>query len=101
MAVKQRVAKADKDDLLALMNVGRAMREDFTRLGINTVADLARQDADSLYRELNRISGCRHDPCVWDVFAATIHQARTGQATPWWQWTAERKARQAAGSFVA
>jgi hypothetical protein len=36
---------------------------------------------------------------VWDTFAAAIHQAKTGQALPWWHFTRERKRRQAEGRF--
>jgi hypothetical protein len=85
--------KAAKDQLLALANIGPAMREDFALLGINSVAQLAKQDADKLYLKLNALTGRRHDPCVWDVFAAAVHQAKTGEATPWWQWTKVRKKR--------
>jgi hypothetical protein len=50
---------------------------------------------------LQRLTGKRQDPCVWDTFAAAIHQARTGEALPWWHFTRERKRRQAEGTFVA
>lgn len=94
--------RAHSDDpLLALANVGPATRADLALLGVHSVADLAGQDADELYLRLNRITGVRQDPCVWDVFAAAIHQARTGEAGPWWHWTPERKRRQAAGTFCA
>jgi hypothetical protein len=36
---------------------------------------------------------------VWDTFAAAVHQARTGEALPWWHFTAERKRRVAAGEL--
>lgn len=84
------MAKTVKDELLALANVGPAAREDFRRLGINSVAELAGQDASDLYDRLCRITGTRQDPCVRDVFAAAIHQARTGEATRWWQWSKKR-----------
>ena len=84
------------DELLVLANIGPAMRADLARLGIDTVAQLARHDADKLYLKLNRVTRRRHDPCVWDVFAAAVHQARTGEATPWWRWTKVRKSRGAA-----
>ena len=89
-----------KDDLSALMNVGPMMRRDFQLLGIDTVAQLAGQEADDLYRRLNAILGRRVDPCVHDVLAATIHQARTGNARPWWHFTPARKQRQAAGTSL-
>ncbi len=88
-------------ELLALRNIGPAMKRDFDRLGIRSRAQLARADADALYLKLQRITGQRQDPCVWDTFAAAIHQARTGEALPWWQFTRVRKQRSAEGRFPA
>jgi len=85
--------------LLALRNIGPAMLRDLRLLRIRSVAQLARCDADRLYLRLERLSGQRQDPCVWDTFAAAIHQAKTGEALPWWQFTPERKRRQQEGSF--
>lgn len=95
----KRAKSPKRDELLALANVGPATRADFARLGIDSVAALAKQQPDKLYARLNRLTGRRHDPCVWDTFAAAIHQARTGEAKPWWHWTAERKRRTALGDF--
>lgn len=89
-----------KDELLALANIGPAMRRDFKLLGIDTVAQLARQDADKLYLKLSALTGSRQDPCVWDTFAAAIHQAKTGEAKPWWAWTKVRKKRREKGEDV-
>ena len=89
-----------KDELLALANIGPAMRRDFKLLGIDTVAQLARQDADNLYLKLSALTGHRQDPCVWDTFAAAIHQAKTGEAKPWWDWTPVRKKRAETGEDV-
>jgi hypothetical protein len=92
---------AGTDSLIALRNIGPAMRRDLERLGVRTAAQLARHDPDRLYRRLQTLMGARQDPCVWDTFAAAIHQARTGEALPWWHFTSERKRRMAEGSFVA
>jgi predicted flap endonuclease-1-like 5' DNA nuclease len=89
------------DDLLALRNIGPALQRDLARLGIRSCAQLARADADRLYLKLQRLTGQRHDPCVWDSFAAAIHQTRTGEALPWWHFTRVRKQRMAQGAFVA
>lgn len=89
------------DGLRALRNIGPAMQRDLALLGVRSPAQLARHDPDRLYLRLQRITGQRQDPCVWDTFAAAIHQARTGEALPWWHFTVERKRRVAAGSFVA
>ena len=93
------VAKPKADELLALKNIGSAMRRDLALLGIASVAQLARREPDALYRALERTTGQRQDPCVWDTFAAAIDQARTGEARPWWHYTPERKRRQAEGEF--
>ena len=84
--------------LAELRNVGPAMLRDFQVLGISGVDELATCDPDDLYARLQDRTGQRHDPCVWDVFAATIHQARTGEALNWWAFTPVRKARGAAFS---
>ncbi|MFO1285882.1 MAG: helix-hairpin-helix domain-containing protein [Rubrivivax sp.] len=77
------------------------MRADLALLGIETLAQLAAEEPDALYAALQAKTGQRQDPCVWDVFAAAIHQARTGEARDWWTFTPQRKARQAAGRFPA
>jgi hypothetical protein len=89
-----------KDELLTLRNIGPAMRRDFKLLGISTRAQLARKSPDALYLKLSRLTGSRQDPCVWDTFAAAIQQARSGEALPRWEFTAQRKQRMAAGTWI-
>lgn len=86
--------------LSELHNVGPAALADFAALGIETVAQLAQCEPDTLFQQLQLVTGQRHDPCVRDVFAAAIHQARTGDVKNWWAFTPVRKARQAAGDCV-
>jgi hypothetical protein len=62
-------------------------------LGIKSVHELANAEADDLYVRLKKITGRRQDPCIWDIFAAIIHEARTGIKQPWWEWTSVRKKR--------
>jgi hypothetical protein len=85
--------KSGTRELRLLMNVGPAVHKDLTLLGIVTIAQLAHANPDELYERLCVLTGARQDPCVWDVFAAIIHEARTGEKTPWWHWTPVRKAR--------
>lgn len=82
-----------KNTLRSLMNLGPATQKDLALLGITTVAQLAQANADELYERLQRITKKKHDPCVWDVFAAIIHEANTGEKMPWWHWTPIRKAK--------
>lgn len=80
-------------ELLTLKNVGPATYEDLCKLGINSIQDLAKADPDELYLRLQTITNQKQDPCVWDVFAAIIHEAKTGEKTLWWQWSKLRKSR--------
>ncbi|NGX47083.1 MAG: hypothetical protein K1000chlam3_00452 [Chlamydiae bacterium] len=82
-----------------LKNVGKAFLGDLAILDINNVEELASQNPTFLFQELERRTGKRQDPCVWDVFAAIIHEARTGESTDWWDWTKQRKTLQKNGEF--
>lgn len=82
-----------------LKNVGKATLADLALLKIDSVEGLAHQDATFLFQELERQTNHRQDPCVWDVFAAIIHEAATGKASNWWEWTAKRKILQKTGQF--
>ena len=78
-------------DLLKLKNVGKAVLEDLRLLGIHSVEQLKDENPDRLFKKLEEITHKKQNPCVWDVFAAIIHQVRTGQALPWWYFTQLRK----------
>ena len=80
-----------KSELLTLQNLGKATLKDLETLGISTVQQLSEQNADDLYKRIQKLTGTKHDPCVWDVFAAIIHEAKTGEKTKWWEWTKVRK----------
>lgn len=79
------------NELLTLKNVGPATYNDLTQLGITSIKQLSQADPDELYQRLQDITQQKQDPCVWDVFAAIIHQAKTGIQQPWWHWTKIRK----------
>lgn len=89
----------DANALRSLMNVGPAIEGYLHELGIRTVRDLAKQREDALYHRLQRHWGRPADPCLYDTFCAIIHEATTGEKTPWFAWTAERKRRQASGEL--
>jgi hypothetical protein len=91
-------AKRAEAGLRSLMNVGPAMERDLKKLGIRSISELATADAGELFRRLERKDG-RTDPCVYDTFRAIIHEARTGEKTPWYAWTEERKRRERAGEL--
>jgi nucleotidyltransferase/DNA polymerase involved in DNA repair len=79
-----------------LAGIGPAMLEDFRKLGIYSVAQLARRDGDELYEELCRATGVRQDVCVLDTFNCAVAQARDPELPlerrNWWYWSRVRKA---------
>ena len=86
-------------ELSGLRSVGPAALRDLHRLGINTADELRRADADQLFAKLCRITGKTYDPCVRDVFAAAIAQAKNPdlpeEQRDWWYWSRLRKKAQA------
>lgn len=87
--------RAGERQLADLISVGPSVRRDLARLGVHTVAQLARRSPQRLYRELCRKSGRRQDPCVLDVFSAAVAQARDPglpiEQCVWWYWSRQRK----------
>lgn len=81
--------------LREIPNVGPAMAADLLKLGVGRLEDVAGRDPDEMYDELCAIDGRRHDPCVLDTFAAVVSFAEGGPARPWWEFTPERKDREA------
>lgn len=84
---RQRVKSA----LEILPNIGPAIAADLHRLEIRTPEQLKGRDPWELYDTLCRITGQRHDPCLLDVFIATVRFVEGAPALPWWHYTAERK----------
>jgi hypothetical protein len=80
-----------------LHSIGPAMLRDFELLGIRSVAELARQNPQRMYRKMERLTGQRQDPCVLDTFCAAVAQARNpglaAEKCQWWYWSRERKKR--------
>jgi hypothetical protein len=85
-----------EQDLRKLPNIGPAIARDLLRLGIERESDLRGQDPAALYRRLCALDGRRHDPCVLDTFTAVVDYANGAPARPWWFYSRQRKARQAA-----
>jgi hypothetical protein len=87
--------KLKQRDLASLVSIGPKMLEDFEKLGVRTVAQLAREEPDDLYQRLCTLTGQRQDPCVLDVFSAAVAQARDPALPPeqcqWWYWSRLRK----------
>jgi hypothetical protein len=71
------------------------MDRDLNRLGVHSVAQLSRRSPDRLYRQLERTTGKRQDPCVLDTFRAAVAQALDPnlpiEKCLWWHYTELRK----------
>lgn len=84
-----------------LVSIGPAMLRDFERLGVHTVAQLARRSPRGLYEGLCRVTGQAQDLCVLDTFTAAVAQARNPRLPAaqrqWWYWSRRRKAADSSG----
>ena len=82
-----------------LISVGPAIEQDFYRLGIRTLAQLARQNPRKMYDKLCRLTNRHQDICCLDVFCAAAAQARDpllpADQCQWWYWSRKRKAENA------
>jgi nucleotidyltransferase/DNA polymerase involved in DNA repair len=89
----------DNGELSDLDSIGPAMLRDFERLGIRSVAELARRNPEKLYERLCAVTGRAQDICVLDVFRCAVAQARArvrGTRLPaaqrqWWYWSRQRR----------
>jgi DNA transformation protein len=85
-------AKKDPPSQLEdLPNVGKAIAADLRRIGIVRPDQLARRQPIAIFRELSEIMGHRHDPCVLYTLISVKHFLVSGEALPWWNFTAEGK----------
>ena len=87
--------KTLRTELQQLPNVGPRTADDLIRLGVRKPSDLARMHPDTMYEKICRLDNQRHDPCVWDVFAAVVDFAKGGPPRRWWYYTRIRKQRDA------
>jgi hypothetical protein len=78
--------------LSQLPNVGKACIADFQVLGIDDPQQLIGRDPYRMYDDLCRLTGAKHDPCVYDVFISAVRYMEGAPNLPWWHYTAERKA---------
>lgn len=83
-------------ELSDLRSVGPATVQDLASIGVTTIEQLAARNPMDLYESVCRESGVRHDPCLHDVFAAAVAQARDPylpvEQRDWWYWSRIRKA---------
>ncbi len=76
-------------------NVGKAIEKYFILLGIKEPIELIGMDPYKMYSDLCDVTCKRHDPCVIDVFISAVRYMEGGPYKKWWEFTKERKAKQA------
>jgi hypothetical protein len=72
-------------------NVGKAIENDFSLLGIKKPVDLVSKDPYQMYSDLCSLTHKHHDPCVIDVFISAVNYMKGGPPKKWWKFTKERK----------
>jgi hypothetical protein len=82
--------------LVTIPNIGPAIAGKLERLDVHSADDLRGRDPHELFEHLCALDGRRHDPCLLDTFVAAVAYADGGPARPWWEFSRERKAREAA-----
>jgi hypothetical protein len=95
--IARRKAGQAERQLGDLISIGPAMLRDFELLGIRSVAQLAKQIPERMYKRMERATGQRQDPCVLDTFCAAVAQAKNprlaAEKCQWWWWSRKRKKR--------
>jgi hypothetical protein len=81
-------------DLQQIPGIGPSLARDLWDLGYHQVADLAQQDAEQMYRNLEELRGQSQDPCVLYTFRCAVYFASTDEHDPallkWWNWKTPR-----------
>ena len=91
MSAERPMPDRDLARLEDIPNIGPAVAADLRRLGITLPIDLLGRDPYTMYDELCRLTGVRHDPCLLDTFIAAVRFMEGEPKKPWWKYTAERK----------
>lgn len=86
--------RTSDSELQVIPGVGPSIAGNLEALGINTLAELRKQDPERLYDRLNALYGVRQDPCVLYVFRCAVYFARTEEPNldllKWWNWKDRR-----------
>lgn len=87
---------SEQRQLKDLAGIGKAGLQDFHRLGIISVQQLAACVALELFERLSILDGQPHDICVLDTLRCAVAQARDPHLPldqcNWWWWSRQRKA---------
>lgn len=77
--------------LTDIPNIGEAIQKDLHLIGIRKPDDLKSKDPYVLYKNLNKRTRTRHDPCLLDTFMAAVDYMNGAPERPWFYYTKKRK----------
>lgn len=87
-----KVDRARVKQLTDLPNVGKATAGDLRLLGFQSPEQFTGDECPfDMYEQLCLKTGCRHDPCVIDVFMSVTCFMKGEPPRPWWEFTETRK----------
>lgn len=71
----ERCADRALKSLQSLPGIGPSLAADLARLGYREPEDLAGEDPEAMFLQLQRLTGLRQDPLVLDAFRCAVHSA--------------------------
>ena len=74
-----------------IINIGPATSTDLKRMGILSPQQLIGRDPLEMYQQICHLDQQFYDPCVLDVFMATVDYMNGNRPQTWWSYTTERK----------
>jgi len=74
-----------------LPNIGKAIANNLRAIGVLTASQLKTDDPLTIYLNLAKPMGKRHDPCVLYTLMAAKHFLVTGEKLAWWKFTEQGK----------
>ncbi len=75
-----------------LPNIGSSIANDLRAIGITTPAALRKRAPLTVFNNLKKTMGRRHDPCVFYTLLSIAHFFDTSESLPWWRFTTAGKA---------
>jgi len=77
-------------ELQKIPGIGPILSEDLYLLGVRRVSDLKGKDPQTMFDELNSLTGRKLDRCVLYVFRCAVYFATEREHRPellkWWNW---------------
>jgi len=80
-----------KTELEDLPNIGKSIAGDLRSIGVLNPGQLAKREPLAIFNDLAKVMGHRHDPCVLYTIMSAKHFLKSGEALPWWKFTAQGK----------